>query len=320
MSIEAESIIKVLSAFSVFALSISFAVVPYKVKAFRENLKVVELANSFAGGLFLTLGMAHILPEASFEFVNYYKAKGKEYSDQFPWVYVCVLSSYFLILFLEKIFFKNFHVPHGSHQSDHRHPYGGIPRDLEEGTPTIDTSNTDGSERGGITKERAEAVKGKEETLSGYDAFSKDTGVILMIGLSFHGLFEGMALGLQTSVASTISLFIGIFVHKWAESLALGIAFLNSKTPVRRVIVMMIAFCSMTPLGIFLGLLISGYNPIFSGIFNAMAVGTFLYISTEELIHEGFENGKNSGLKYLFVLLGFFFVMLINVIELFTKE
>ena len=43
--------------------------------------------------------------------------------------------------------------------------------------------------------------------------------------MSIHAFFECLAVGLQRSLAGTISLVIAIFVHKWAEGLTLGLMY-----------------------------------------------------------------------------------------------
>jgi zinc transporter 1/2/3 len=40
---------------------------------------------------------------------------------------------------------------------------------------------------------------------------------VLMIALSLHAVFEGIALGLQDSVGKVFTLAIGLMAHKWVE-------------------------------------------------------------------------------------------------------
>lgn len=44
---------------------------------------------------------------------------------------------------------------------------------------------------------------------------------ILLLALSLHGLFEGIALGIQRVLKDTVFLFIAILAHKWAEAFSL---------------------------------------------------------------------------------------------------
>jgi hypothetical protein len=47
-----------------------------------------------------------------------------------------------------------------------------------------------------------------------------------MFALSIHGLFEGVALGIQRNPNGTIIMFLAILAHKWAEAFSL-VKFIN---------------------------------------------------------------------------------------------
>lgn len=50
------------------------------------------------------------------------------------------------------------------------------------------------------------------------------TPIVLMIALSFHALFEGLAVGLGRDSRTVWTLVIAISLHKWAEAMSLGIS------------------------------------------------------------------------------------------------
>jgi zinc transporter ZupT len=50
---------------------------------------------------------------------------------------------------------------------------------------------------------------------------SNITPYLLLLALSLHGFFEGIALGIQGAVKDTLFLFIAIISHKWAEAFTL---------------------------------------------------------------------------------------------------
>ena len=52
-------------------------------------------------------------------------------------------------------------------------------------------------------------------------AKSNLTPYLLLIALSIHGFFEGLALGIQEEYNSIFILAIAILAHKWAESFTL---------------------------------------------------------------------------------------------------
>src|SRR4051794_3101430 len=50
------------------------------------------------------------------------------------------------------------------------------------------------------------------------------TPFVLMLALSIHSIFEGLALGLETNLTSAIDLMVAILLHKFAEALSLSIS------------------------------------------------------------------------------------------------
>ncbi len=47
---------------------------------------------------------------------------------------------------------------------------------------------------------------------------------VLMIALSVHSIFEGIALGLMNDFGPFINLMVSILIHKFAESMSISIA------------------------------------------------------------------------------------------------
>ena len=84
---------------------------------------------------------------------------------------------------------------------------------------------------------------------------------------------------------------LAIFLHKGAAGMSLGISMQKAFGPQGKatVITMMILFATFTPLGIFMGWIISeGEHPLLEILFNCLAGGTFLYIACSEIIIEEF--------------------------------
>lgn len=96
-----------------------FGSIPLRVKAFKENKLVLALANAFSGGLFLAVGIIHLLPEAAENFENYYKEglkPGEEPDEHFPFAFLITVLSFSLVLFIEKIA-TNHHHSHEIHSA-----------------------------------------------------------------------------------------------------------------------------------------------------------------------------------------------------------
>ncbi len=88
-------------------------------------------------------------------------------------------------------------------------------------------------------------------------------------------------------------MIIAIFLHKWAAAMALGISF--SKTfadQMGMVYLMLSIFAVATPLGIGIGLAVSGGGDLMDIIFSSLAGGTFIYIACSEVVVEEFSTPK----------------------------
>lgn len=92
---------------------------------------------------------------------------------------------------------------------------------------------------------------------------------VLLFALSFHGFFEGIAIGLSVNLfikndsISVMNLSIGVCLHKWAEALTLGLSFYKNKVNLyikinrKQAIIMIICFSFVGPIGVILGEIMS---------------------------------------------------------------
>lgn len=115
------------------------------------------------------------------------------------------------------------------------------------------------------------------------------TPIVLMLALSTHAVFEGLAVGLENNKSNLWTLVLAISCHKWAEGLCLGISMSKQfHNQDRLVFILMSIFALATPLGVGLGMILSGEGALINIIFTSMAGGTFLYISASEVVVEEF--------------------------------
>ena len=153
---------------------------------------------------------------------------------------------------------------------------------------------------------KAEEIKEETET----EEILKQGGLtpyILLLALSLHGIFEGIALGVLNHSNEVIMLFIAIIAHKWAESFALGISFYKAKIETKIFLKMLTLFTFFTPVGILIGMYFSKSGFLIEGIMLSISSGTFLYVSTSEVIVEEFSSkgskeiaGKGSAARFFF--------------------
>ena len=315
---------KIVSIFVFLGMAMAFGLMPYYIKRFRTSTKFLSISNAFSGGLFLGIGLFHVLPESA--------EKLKEY--ELPWAYFCAYISYALILFVEKVAFNSHSLLHG-HGNSHKEPRISV-----EPLPNLNNSGrqsniegNEGNEEHLIGKKVEKEEKNeKEDNEQEHEHdehehehehnHAKKVGItpyILLLALGFHGFFEGMALGIQGKVRDTLFLSLAIAAHKWAASLTLGISIIKSGIKLKQLVIMIAVFGLIGPVGIAFGMILKATAiEIVEAIFLAISVGTFLYIACTEVLVEEFEHSDYKYFKFVAFIIGGIFTAGLSLIEAFT--
>ena len=275
-------ILKICSIIGILAMGFGFGIMPNCINSCRTSSTFLGLSNAFSGGLFLGIGLFHILPEASEKFEEEEKLEG------IPLAYFLAFLSYALILFVEKVLSNS----HALMHDNHNHIEDESKKIIKQ--PLIRDSNTQ------------EETKNENEIEEHHHHQSNSlTPYILLLALGFHGLFEGIALGISSTVKGTLTLLFAIAAHKWAASLTLGISFVKSGTENPQYSIMIGIFALIGPVGMLIGLILStSTNEIVEGIFLAISTGTFIYIACSEVIVEEFSSQINKYSKFGLFMVG----------------
>lgn len=119
------------------------------------------------------------------------------------------------------------------------------------------------------------------------------TALLLLVMLSLHSLIEGAALGINSQFSNTMVIFIAIMAHKSTAAFALGVTIVRGYTSKVKSAMMLMGFSLMSPVGVVLAALVTGFVHTRSGnlaeaVFNAFAAGSFLYIGTLNVIDNHF--------------------------------
>ena len=141
------------------------------------------------------------------------------------------------------------------------------------------------------------------------------TVYVLLLAMSIHGFFAGIAFGVARTYSSAANMFIAIIAYKWSEALTIGVSFVSAGIEPRRSACMVIFLAFVTPTGVVVGCLVSTMSAFINGLALAVSAGTFFYISCFAIIVEEFSMGKHKGAKFLAYLLGIVFVGLLGAIE-----
>ncbi|XP_036179613.1 zinc transporter ZIP2-like [Myotis myotis] len=140
--------------------------------------------------------------------------------------------------------------------------------------------------------------------------------LVLLLSLSFHSVFEGLAVGLQTTVASTVQLCLAVLAHKGPVVFSVGLRLVQIGTAPRWAMFCILSFALMSPLGIALGLAVpsgdsEGGHGLAQAVLEGVAAGTFLYVTFLEILPRELAAPEAPLLKWACVTVGFAFMALI---------
>lgn len=134
-------------------------------------------------------------------------------------------------------------------------------------------------------------------------------GLLIVLALSVHELFEGLAVGLEGTTATVWYMFGAVAAHKFVIAFCVGVELIVARTSFWLAIGYIFIYSVVSPLGIGIGIFLSnGSNAddmeVISVVLQGLASGTLLYVIFFEVLSK-----DRSGLwQYLAVFIGFFFM------------
>lgn len=149
-------------------------------------------------------------------------------------------------------------------------------------------------------------------------------GLFAVLALSFHEVFEGLAIGLEERIDNVWYLFIAVATHKLVIAFCIGLELAWSKTR-KTVLVMYVAtFAIVTPVGIVIGMLLIQYGTggsvdgspgMVAVILQGLAAGTLLYVVFFEVL----ARHKQSGFSHLLaIMFGFSCLLVLQMMSEYT--
>lgn len=264
-------------------------VLPLKLKVKERYL---SLGNVLSGGFFLAAGFSHMLVEAveGFEGLDI-----TWFGKELPFAYLLCMVGVLFTFFLEKVVFAN-------HKHSHSH--------FEDEQPS--SSSTSPEETRSHHREHHEAEKSrgivKPENIGNSTNWEQArlNMYILAILLTVHSVIEGVALGIEDTLADTTSILVAIVGHKIFDAFAIGINLAKNNIQANQILKLIALFACTTPIGIIAGItfLPNPRQSVLAESIKAISAGTFIYIGLVEIILEEFEDSKDRFLKFLLVSIG----------------
>ncbi|KAG8003303.1 Zinc transporter ZIP3 [Nibea albiflora] len=271
-------------------------------KAHRYR-RALSLCNSFGGGVFLATCFNALLPAVRDKVSDVFQRL--KIGSDYPLAETMMMLGFFLTVFVEQAVLT-FRKEKPSFIDLETFNAGGSEAgsDSEYDTPFI--SSARGSPGGARRSHGHQHGHFSPAELAGAGPLRLAS---LVLALSAHSVFEGLALGLQEDGAKLGSLFLGVAVHETLAAVALGVSVAKASLGMRDAAKLGVTVSLMIPLGMVVGMGIESAQTlagaVVSVVLQGLAAGTFLFVTFFEILSRELEDKQDRLLKVLFLILGY---------------
>eukprot|EP00767_Chilomastix_cuspidata_P001750 gnl/Chilomastix_cuspidata/1878.p1 GENE.gnl/Chilomastix_cuspidata/1878~~gnl/Chilomastix_cuspidata/1878.p1 ORF type:complete len:345 (-),score=126.33 gnl/Chilomastix_cuspidata/1878:145-1134(-) len=251
------------------------SLIPYLLRTGKKAKYVMSIGNAFGGGVFITAGLLHLLPEAIEDFSDLTNA-------DYPYIELLAMFGFLLIFAIEYIF-----IDRDAHEMFHAH---GHLSEHSSSSINIDSGNPESNPPDDQMTLQTRRARGADGVAASLIAYKPLTVWVLLIALSVHSIITGFGMGVQSDTGDIVVYFIAVISHKIVATFSMSVSIIRSPIPFGMGIGMNVVLCCMTPLGIGIGMIVLALvedetvSDWISCIANAVASGTFLYVSICEII------------------------------------
>ncbi|XP_004561584.3 zinc transporter ZIP3 [Maylandia zebra] len=300
---------KLLGLLGLFGLMLAGVLVPVRLllvdcdRAQRYR-RPLSLCNSFGGGVFLATCFNALLPTVRDKVVDVFQQL--KISSDYPLAETMMMLGFFLTVFIEQAVLT-FRKEKPSFIDLETFNAGGSEAgsDSEYDTPFISSARGSPS-NGGHRSHGHHHGHFNPAELAGAGPLRL---VSLVLALSAHSAFEGLALGLQEDGAKLGSLFLGVAVHETLAAIALGVSVAKASLGMKDATKLGVTVSMMIPLGMVVGMGIESAQTlagsIVSVVLQGLAAGTFLFVTFFEILTRELEEKQDRLLKVLFLIIGY---------------
>ncbi|KAH9525514.1 hypothetical protein Btru_001600 [Bulinus truncatus] len=349
------TVIKIVTLVVLVVLTLISSVLPYflvlrgsrSIVSARRQEQFIAYLNCFAGGVFLGTLLLHLLTEGSEVFEEY--KNSINWHEEIPLFNIFVAVGFFLVAFVE-LFMRSYlfkEAPDAKLEIDVPNPSSARPNGNAQGqygslgtTVTnehdhihhecqisdqqnriIPRSASDDMENAVNNNEDIVTLQVKVEIRS-----KTPTGIrayLLLVALSFHTVFDGLAVGLQKEASEIWQIFAAIALHKTIIAFCLGLEVFKSQLHRPwRAFIWLCFFAMMSPIGIGIGILLTSgkiyeqARMLSSSILQGFASGIFLYVTFLELlcVYIG-HNSKGDFFSIFYALVGFVVMAIVKLVD-----
>ncbi|XP_050675357.1 zinc transporter ZIP1 [Leptidea sinapis] len=285
----------------------------------KSTNKVVVSLLSFGGGVLLSTTFLHLLPEVDHN-IEDLQAAGRMREFDFslaPFLMCCGFFLMYLVEELVHVYIRHREKKSGStaqlvrNLSVRRSRANSV--DKVAGDKSVTNSTADLIDQDAIRK--GKDVETNNHHAHGHshmpingadDVTSALRGLLIVLALSIHELFEGLAVGLESSTSNVWYMLGAVSAHKLVIAFCIGVELIATRTKTWLSVIYITTFAIVSPLGIGIGILLVGGEGAtaagsYSVVLQGLASGTLLYV----IFFEIWKNDRSGILQYFAALFGF---------------
>ncbi|KAM4747967.1 zinc transporter ZIP1-like [Rhinophrynus dorsalis] len=285
--------------FGLLLLTLFFGLVPSRVKCFRNTAgreshqMWLSFVSCLAGGVFLAACLLDILPDFLSDMKE--EMEKQQIITNFPLPEFVLGTGFLLVLIVERVVLDCSEVG------------------FEETTPLLSDSGSSQTVQEPHSHSHRHHHNDVENSRHhfhvDFHAHSSFRSFVLILSLSLHSIFEGIAIGLQNVQSEVLQIATAILVHKSIIAVSLSLLLLQSNVQTRWFVLSIVMFSLMSPLGIGIGIGVmqtkAEGSSMVQCILEGLAAGTFIYITFLEILPHELNSNRWRLPKVIFILLGF---------------
>uniref|UniRef100_A0A1S4H5Z9 Uncharacterized protein n=1 Tax=Anopheles gambiae TaxID=7165 RepID=A0A1S4H5Z9_ANOGA len=326
---DSPTIAKVTSMVVLFSVSMVCGLVPFKlVRWFNLNpatpsggthLFLIRLLLSFGGGALLSTTFLHLLPEINHSIEALVETGALPAPDElpFPLGEFLLTSGFFMIYLTEELVHWWMHrrsanarriarsektapggsstmvpIDGGASKHDHAHGHSHLP--IGNVTAVYPVTDVDGTQ----------VVPSVVPVPPAPSANGPLRGLLIVLALSIHELFEGLAVGLERSPSAVWLLFGAVASHKFVIAFCVAFELLVASVRFRIAVLYIFVYSVVSPVGIGIGIALSSVSSdtnqtieVVSVVLQGLASGTLIYVIFFEILAKdaGHSHGGGGG-------------------------
>ncbi|KAJ8682334.1 hypothetical protein QAD02_018126 [Eretmocerus hayati] len=268
-----------------------------------RSLKYVNCLLGFGGGVLFSTTFLHMMPEVEEHVEDLTGNVIPKLPIPFAKLLTCL--GFFMMYLVEE-------VVHSCTGHSHQHHDDSTPGSNTSSHVNIYANNSIGSFGSVSTPDLKQQEKACDISHTHLDVLNDSLhqgalrGLLIVLGLSVHELFEGLSIGLEGEANHVWYMFGAVAAHKFIIAFCIGVELTSSRTSTILSYIYVCMFAVVSPLGIGIGMgLVGGHSAAANGlpavVLQGIASGTLLYVVFFEILHKH----RNGLMQYTSIAVGF---------------